>query len=286
MSFSKPHLNGIRLMIQASASFSIMTLCVKLIGSRLPIFELVFFRSLIGMLMIAFLIRRKKISFLGQHRTKLILRGISGFLALASFFYTIPRLPLGTAVLLNYTAPFFVVILSRIFLREKTTAAVFWLTVLSFTGVYLLLGGQTRIDPAVAFIGLLSAFFAGIAYVTIRSIKHHESPLTVIFYFTLISTLGSAALCLPEFKWPSMIDWLCIAGMAAGAFWGQLWLTIALRRAPAPLAAPFSYLTPLLAFLYGLIFWGETLSAVSLTGVVLILTGGCLVSYLGPKKRN
>lgn len=286
MSFSKPHLNGIRLMIQASASFSIMALCVKLIGTRLPSFELVFFRSLIGLIMIALLIRQKKVSFWGQHHTKLILRGISGFLALTCFFYTIPHLPLGTAVLLNYTAPFFVVVLSRFFLREKTTPAVFWLTVLSFAGIYLLLAGQVEIKTHAGLIGLLSAFLAGIAYVTIRSIKHHESPLTVIFYFTLISSAGSAVLCMREFRWPELIDWLYIAGMATGAFWGQLWLTIALRRAPAPLVVPFSYLAPLLAFLYGLIIWKETLTWVSMTGVLLILTGGCLISYLGPRRKR
>lgn len=285
MSFSKSHLNGIRLMIQAACSFSIMALAVKLLAQRIPSIEIVFFRSLIGLIIISALIKQKKVSFLGKNRGKLLLRGVSGFLALAAFFYTIPYLPLGTAVLLNYTAPFFVVILSAIFLKERTRLAVLLLTVISFTGVYLLMEGQTSLDVRVGLIGLLSAFLAGIAYVTIRSIKHYESPLTVIFYFTAIGTIGSACWMTSAFIWPRGIDWFYILIMSIGAFWGQMWLTISLRRAPAPLVTPFSYLAPLLSFIYGLLFWDEKLTPLSALGAILIISGGCLISYFGTKKK-
>lgn len=285
MNRSRQHLDGIRLMIQAAAALSLMALCVKSISKEIPSIEIVFFRSLFGLLLICALIRRKKVSFLGKHRFQLCLRGISGFLALAAFFYTIPRLPLGTAVLLNYTAPLFVVLLSRIFLKEKTTLLTFFLTLISFGGIYLLLKGQSAIDMRVGFIGLLSAMLAATAYVTIRSIKHHESPLTIIFYFTGISTLGAGAWMLPGFVMPQGIDRLYILGTGISAFLGQLWLTIALRRAPAPLVAPFSYLAPMLSFIYGVIFWQENLTFISVIGVCLIISGGSLISYFRSGKN-
>ena len=283
---SKSYVSGIRLMIQASFFFSLMALCVKAVSRSLPSNEIVFFRSLLGLLMILPLMKAKKVSFWGRHRGKLFLRGIAGYLALALFFHTIGRLPLGTAVLLNYTSPLFTVLLSYLLLKEKMNMKLIALIALTFTGVYLLVNGSLPHWDTAILTGLLSAFFAAAAYVTIRAIRHRESPLTVIFYFTGVSTVCSAALAVPHFRWPGAVDWLYLLGIGFFAFWAQIWMTIALRRAPASLLSPFSYLTPLLSFIYGLLFWHETLNARTLCGALLIIAGGTLISHYGTLKKG
>ena len=63
-------------------------------------------------------------------------------------------------------------------------------------------------------------------------------------------------------------------------------MTVALRRAPASLISPFSYLTPLLTFIYGLIFFNEKLAPMALLGAFLIILGGSLISYVETRPRR
>lgn len=276
-------LSGIRLMCQASLAFSGMVLAVKIATATLPAFEVVFFRSLFGSLLIGALMIRKKISFFGkpERRKLLLFRGLAGFAAVMLHFYTISQLPLGTAVMLNYTAIIFVAVLSILFLGEKPGIFLISMILISFAGVYLLVDPRLILLPhtgGAVFLGILSAIFAAAAVLTIRLVGFRESPLTVIFSFTGMTTVGSLFFLPFGFVWPNLGEWLAISVIGMGSFYGQLWMTIAYRRAPASLVAPFSYLTPVLSLLYGLVFWKDTLGIRNLVGVFLIILGGTLIS--------
>ncbi|MBN1688714.1 MAG: DMT family transporter [Candidatus Omnitrophica bacterium] len=283
---SKFYLSGILYMVQASIAFSVMALCVKTVSRWLPSLEIVFFRSLFGTLLILTVMIAKKVPLLGQQRRLMFFRGLSGFAALSLFFYTISKIPLGTAVLLNYTSPIFAAILATAFLGERPSRLLTGMILTAFLGVYFLVEGQFPDWNIYVLFGLLSAFFASIAYVLIRAVKHRESPLTIIFYFTGISTLGSLFYLPFGFVWPNPKAWLALIGVAIGSFFGQLWLTISLRRAPASLLGPFSYVTPLLTFLYGIVFFGEIPTVFSAFGAFLIILGGSLISLSETKKHT
>lgn len=281
------HATGIRLMIQAAAAFSLMAVCVKTASRSLPSMEIVFFRSILGCALTLACLRIKRESAFGSHRWQLVLRGTCGFLALAFFFYALAHMPLGTGVLLNYTSPVFVLLLSPLFLKEKIPFWLMSLALLCFGGLVLLTEAAVDIREPYFACAMLSSFFAAVSYMTIRTIRGRESAFTIMFYFTLISTLGSFALSAGTFRWPdSMSLWLILLGAGVWAFAGQYWLTLAIHHAPASLVSPFAYVTPVLSYLYGLVFWGETLSAREFLGVVLIITGGCLISYFSGKQQK
>ena len=129
MKRSKLYLSGIQLMSQSAVCFSIMALCVKYASASISPFEIVFFRSFFGMLMVLPIIARKKISLWGEKRFELTTRGLCGFGALLLHFYTIAKLELGMAIMLNYTAPIFTVIFSIFFLKERPNLSLWFWTV-------------------------------------------------------------------------------------------------------------------------------------------------------------
>lgn len=272
-------------MSQSALCFSIMALCVKYASESISPFQIVFFRSFFGMLMVLPMIRRKKVSLWGEKRFELTTRGVCGFGALILHFYTIAKLDLGLAIMLNYTAPIFTVIFSVFFLKERPGLSLCFLILLSFAGVVLL---NTRSgvawSPAV-WLALLSSVFAAFAYLSIRTIRHRESPYTIIFYFTLISTVGSLFF-LREWKWPDLGTWGLVAGVVITSFYGQVWMTTALRRAPAYLVTPFSYLHPVLSFGYGWLLWGDAITWITATGIFLIVGSGSLISYFETKREK
>lgn len=286
VSHQRANLRGILLMCRASIGFSIMALCVKWASQTLPSLEIVFFRSLIGSVMILTVIQRHKLPVFGtQEKWLMVLRGVTGFIALSLHFYTIAHLPLGTAVMLNYTGPIFAAVFAVVFLKEKLSFFLLSMIFLSFSGVYLLVGAKLQTFDLMIFLGLLSAVFVGIVYVLIRAIAGRQSAFTIIFYFTLVSTVGSAFYLPFGFKWPTLFEWLLLIGIGIGSFYGQLWMTLSLSLAPAALVSPFSYLTPLLSFVYGLLLFGEKLTPFSVLGAFLIVLSGSLISYAETKRR-
>lgn len=281
------HFKAIRIMLQAAVAFSFMAICVKVASQSLNSLEIVFFRSLIGMLIILGILTAKRIPLFGKEAGWMTLRGISGFLALSLHFYTIGTLPLGTAVLLNYTSPIFSVLLAVMFLNERPTAVLVSMILISFYGIYLIGGATFSGWNWDVFLGLLSAVFTAIAFISIRAIKHKESPYTVMFYFTAISTIGSAFFQpFIGFRWPNGWEWVLLVGIGIGTFYGQLWMTVSLSMAPTSLVSPFIYLTPLLSFIYGLVFFGDKLSKNSLAGAALVIIGGVLISYFEAKAKK
>jgi len=279
-----PALSGILLMLYSSFSFSLMALCVKWTSPHLPSTEIVFFRSLLGLIMTYTVIHRKKLPLKSEYWQLLLLRSLSGFFALSLYFYTLTKLPLGTAVLLNYTSPVFATLFAVVFLREKPNTILILMTLSAFAGIYLLSDQPQITDSIAVWTGLLSAVFAGVAYVSIRSIKHKVHSVVIIFYFTLASTIGSVFLLPRGFMWPTLLEALAIAGIGLFSYYGQLWLTLALQKTPASLAVPFSYLTPLMSFCYGLVFWREHVGIKTLAGVILIITSSTVISLFGKAK--
>ena len=108
-------------LVFASFFFSLMTLCVKNIDKRIPIYELVFFRSFISLMITLFIINLKNINPWGKNRPLLILRGVLGTLALICIFYAIRNMPLSISTVIQYTYPIFISIFAGIFINEKIT---------------------------------------------------------------------------------------------------------------------------------------------------------------------
>ena len=81
-------------LIFASFFFSLMTVCVKNIDKRIPIYELVLFRSLMSLIITLFLIKSKNINPWGNNKPLLVIRGVLGTSALICIFFAIRNMPL------------------------------------------------------------------------------------------------------------------------------------------------------------------------------------------------
>src|SRR5690349_10879046 len=140
-------MNGIFLMLCSDVAFAVMAAAAKLAGSAVPACQVIFVRSLFSTAALFLYLKKRRISLKGGEPGLLWARGIIGYVALQCYFSAIPHLPLGTAVMLNYTAPIFAVALSVLLLRERPPLAVALLLVTSFAGVYLVASPKAGGDP-------------------------------------------------------------------------------------------------------------------------------------------
>ena len=126
-------------MIAASFLFACMGVCVKFAAEFFSTAEIVFYRSLIALLMMVFLVRARAIPVATPHWRFQLWRSISGFVSLMLYFYALSMLPLATAVTLAYTSPLFLTLYLCWFKHERLRPAMAGALTLGFVGVVLLL---------------------------------------------------------------------------------------------------------------------------------------------------
>ncbi len=267
-------------MLQATLALSLMAACSKLATPFLSVFAIVFYRSLLGTIfLIPFVCKNpNKLKGFSKHDQRVILlRCLSGFLALCCFYYTLAKVELGAAVVLNYTSPIFIALLSAVLLNEKIHWWQGLLTLLSFFGVYIVMEPYLYFQPLSVFIGLLSGFLTAVSYVAIRFLSgsvHHQS---IVLFFSSFSTLAAIPFA---FVYDFSLNLYVLApllGVGFLAYIGQVKLTSAFTKAPASLVSNFGYLNVIFAALWGFLFWNESLSWRLITGASLIILSGAVL---------
>lgn len=266
-------------MLVAAAGFAVMGALVKIGAQKFSSSELVFYRSLFGLLVIWLYILQQKKPLATPHLGKQVSRALVGFVSLVLFFYAIAHLPLATAITLNYTSPLFLAILTPFLLHEPPKKTLALTLIMGFVGISLLLKPTLDSDDWLAgSIGLLSGVGAAWAYVHVKQLGNLNEPdWRTVFYFTLISTIGAGGWML--FSSFHVIDWQdlpILLGLGLSATIAQLAMTRAYRTGNTLVVASLAYLTVVLASLIGVFWWREHLNVESWLAIGLIILSGII----------
>jgi len=266
-------------MVVAGALFGLMALFVKLGADHFSSAELVFYRSLLGLLVIGAIARGQGLPLATRHLKGHLWRGVSGLASLASYFYCITVLPLATAVTLNYTSPLFVALLTTLLLRERLHWPLGVAVALGFAGVVVLLKPTLQEGQfAAGLLGLTSGFFACVAYLNVRQLGRLGEPdWRVVFYFTLVSTALSGLWLLHQGVHALTLERApLLLGLGVSATLAQLALTRAYRTGATLVVSSLSYSTVVFSSLFGVLFLGEFLPPSGWLAVGLIVAAGLL----------
>ena len=233
------HLIGIKFLIGSGLAFSLMSVCVKAIGGRIPIAELVFARAMISLIITRFLLLRDNINPWGYQRKLLLIRGLLGTVALFCIFKALTILPMATATVIQYIYPTFTVICAYIFLKEYIFKRIVISIIIGWIGIVLvsqpeLVTNKNILETLIAIsIAILGALMTSLAYICVRKLSSKEHPLVIIYYFPLVSIPISLPFIINNFVLPTGTDWFWILGIGIFTQIGQLCITEGLRLIPA-----------------------------------------------------
>jgi drug/metabolite transporter (DMT)-like permease len=264
-------------MLVASLGFAIMGALVKLGATKFTSAELVFYRSLFGLVAIYAFIFAKRLPLKTPVMFKHMSRSLVGFGSLVLFFYAIAHLPLATAITLNYTSPLFLAAFLPFFFHEKAKKRLYVTIGIGFIGVLMLLQPTfSKSDALAGALGLASGIGASFAYIFVKQLGNLEEPdWRTVFYFTLVSTIGAGIwMMLNRFTAITWQDLPVLVGLGVSATIAQLAMTRAYRTGKTLIVAGLAYSTVVIASLFGAIFWHENLTLTEWLGISLIILSG------------
>ena len=279
---------GMLWIIVATFFFSLMGSFVKQGATHFSSVELVFYRSFISLLflLIYIVISQKEIKT--PHLRKQIDRGVVGFLSLAFFFYAIAHLNLGSAMTLNYTSPIFLGFFLPFISHQKIKKSILLCTITGFIGALFILDPHGEWQSWFAcLIGLISGIGAALAYIhVIQLSKLNEPDWRTVFYFTLVSTLGSGFwISFTHYQRLIWDDVWILIPLGLSATIAQITMTRAYRLGNSLVIGALSYLTIVFSGVISLLYFNETMRMEDVVGAILIILSGAIASKISLKSR-
>jgi len=281
------------LMLGAALLFSVMGVCVKWASAQYSAGELVFYRSLVGALVIGVLafVRGSSLrtAVPGMH----FWRSASGVCSLTLWFYALGGLPLATAMTLNYTSSVWMALFllgGAVLLGAARVDGRLVATVLTgFAGVALVLRPtieQQQLWHGLA--GLLSGLVAAMAYLQVTALGRAGEPTQrIVFYFSIGGlVIGSLWMLVQGTSAHSLhgLGLLLAIGLLATA--AQMMMTRAYRIGRTLSNASLQYLGIVFSVVFGVLLFDDPVTSMALAGMVLIVIAGLAATLLRSRQQH
>ena len=268
------------LVVSAAGSLSAMHAIVRFLSPSIHPFELAFFRSLFGFIVILPLLLRGGIDSVRTHQPRLqMLRGVVSIAAMMSWFYGLSMVPLAEATALSFTNVIFGSLAAIIFLREKMTMARGIAVFIGFVGVLVILRpGFVQMDIGVVCV-LFSALCWGCSVVIVKQLGRTDAAVSIVAWVGIQLSILSLPFALSVWVWPTMEEWLWLSLLGTLATIGHLCMVQGLKLTDAMTIFPLDFTRLIWASLFGLFIFSEWPDVWTFVGAGIIVISGNLMLY-------
>jgi drug/metabolite transporter (DMT)-like permease len=270
--------------------FAVMSTLIRWLGDRVPMGQVVFFRSAFAILPVLAIYALR-----GELRAAVrterpfghIGRGMISVAGMFLSFAALARLPLADANALSFASPLITVALAALILKEQVRVYRWTAVAIGFVGVLVMLwpfldvGHMTASTEATvgAACALTAAFTNAGSVIQTRRLTDSETTSSIVFYFSFICMLFGAV-TLP-FAWhqPTLAEFAALVAIGFIGGISHIFLTESYRWAPASVVAPFDYTAMLWAFLFGYWLFGEIPTVYVFVGSGIVAASGLFVIW-------
>ena len=263
----------------------VMAILIKILGARLSSFEILFFRSAVGFLVLLPLFARDLTEPFRTRRPSMhLVRGAIGSIGNMCFFWTITTMLLADAMALQFSRPLFMIPLAVVFLGEWAGPRRSVIALAGFAGILLYARPFTAGFNPNALIGALGAIFGGLVVVCIKRLATTEPTRVIMFYYAFWTAVFSAIPAIVMWITPTFEELLLLIVVGFLGIGGQGMITHGLSMGDATALVPLDYSRVLYAGVLGFLIFNEVPSVWSLAGMTLILATS-IALVLGERKR-
>ena len=282
---------GIVFLIMSAFFFACMNMFVQLSGDELPVFQKVFFRNAMAAVIAFVVLLKNKAPLKPMVKGSLpflIMRTLFGLAGVVCNYYALETLVLSDASILNKMSPFFAVLFSFIFIKERPKLYQ-WLILggALFGAMFVIKPSFSNAAFIPALVGFMGGVFAGAAYGCVRKLGlMGESNPYIVFFFSTASTLIVTPIMIAGYVPMTAFQWIYLLSAGVSAALAQFCITAAYTCAPAKEISVYDFSQIIFASLMSLIVFQQVPDAFSVVGYVIIVSMALINYFLSNKKRN
>jgi drug/metabolite transporter (DMT)-like permease len=261
-------------MLGAVISFTAMALAGREMASELDTFEIMMYRSVIGVLVVLAVGGiSKSLGTISRQRFGLhLIRNVCHFSGQNLWFYAIAVIPFSQVFAFEFSSPIWVALMAPFFLGERLTKIRLISVILGFLGVLVIAQpGSITIGPGVIAAALCAVGFAG-TFIATKLLSKTQSITCILFWLTVIQlVLGTTFsfydgdVAIPSLATLPLIVLVGCAGLLA-----HLCITSALKLAPVMIIAPIDFLRLPIIALIGASFYSEAINVWVIIGAMIV----------------
>ena len=281
---------GILLLILSAFFFACMNMFVKLSGDELPVFQKVFFRNAMAAVIAFIVLIKNKAPLRPSVKGSLpflIMRTLFGLAGVVCNYYALETLVLSDASILNKMSPFFAVLFSFIFIKERPKLYQWLILAGALFGTLFVIKpsfANAAFIPAV--VGFLGGMFAGAAYGCVRKLglMGEKNPY-IVFFFSTVSTLIVTPIMIAGYVPMTALQWVYLLSAGVSAALAQFSITAAYTCAPAKEISVYDFSQIIFASALSLIVFQQVPDIWSIVGYVIIISMAVVNYFLANKKH-
>ena len=190
-------------MLSAALLFTLLTLCIKLLGPGYTAWHIGFYRFFGGTVILLSMVGRHGNPYKGNNTRLLILRGCTGSIAFLSIVTAIRMLPVSTAMVIFYSFPAFAAIFSFLIYRDRVGSREIACIVAVLAGVGILFDFQLAGGLRGHVLALVGGAFAGLTVTLIKTLREENGPVIIYLYFCSMGTLVTLPMFAADFRLPA-----------------------------------------------------------------------------------
>lgn len=274
---------GVIYSILAALAFSFQNVIVKDLSVTMGTGEIAFFRGTLSAIIILALIKIQHVHLSHEERPTLALRGILGGIGMVCMFYGLRYVPLADTAILSQLSAFFVMLFAAVFLREVIPKNAFVpLVVIILGACFVVRPWHFESFNVYSLFVLAQAILAAAAYTTVSKLtasgKHHQYE--IVLYFLVCAAIAGAILMGTDFRMPDRTEWLWCIALGVNSVIAQVWMTRSYMYGNPVVVSFVAYIAVFFNSLWGYLFFGEVMSAMTVTGGLLIIGGSMYLTKM------
>ena len=277
-------------MIGAIVAFSSMAVAGREVSFALDTFEIMMYRSMIGMLIVVAILTHTR-SWPQVSRNSMglqLIRNLAHFAGQNLWFFAVTVIPLAQVFALEFTSPIWVVVLAPLLLGERLTIVRVLSAVMGFIGILIVARPSPETINAGVIAAAGAAFFFAITAICTKKLTRTESIVCILFWLTSMQLVFGVIMAgydgdiaLPDAQTAPWLLLIAIAGLTA-----HYCLTNALAIAPATVVVPIDFARLPTIAIVGMVLYHEALDIWVLVGAVVIFVGNYLNILAETRKKR
>ena len=271
---------AILFMIIGMFCLSVNDVNVKWLNQKYPVWEVLFFRAISGIIISLILVLKFGIKTLKTTKPIAhLVRSLSAVVTVVLYFFGLKFLMLAENNALAHSGPIIATVLAVPILGEKLGVKRLLAVLFGFVGVLIIVQPGSDLFKIESFLPLGSALFMAFSYLSLRFIMKTDSSISIIFYYSLALLITTLIFFPSNFIIPDFIDFIFLFSLGIMGSLGHFFIAQAAKRADTATITPFEYSAFIWVIIMGYFVFDEIPSTTVLLGGLLIIVSGIYIVY-------